>query len=101
MRTVWIVKDGGHYYEAAKEFGEIKELFEGNYSFPNTSLLLNVFNDREVKEDDLILLSGPLFYNALIAFYWPYQAMNVLVFNAKTKTYVERRFDVGCNESEE
>jgi len=89
---VWIIKDGGHDYGDASNFGEIDMLFEQRvYPFGKAKELEEDLNRRPVCRDDYFLPSGSLMLN-LIAFNWwkeKFGRVKILMFNAKTSKYVE------------
>lgn len=92
MSKVWVVADGHHDYEAAREYGEVKFLFEDPrlWNIPDMDDHLNTV---DVREDDYLLLAGPLLANVLATTWWlkRFKELRLLVFNARSEKYVVRR----------
>lgn len=93
MSKVWIVGDAGHDYSEAQKFGDLEFIFKQRaYPFGRVDVLEKEFNLRDIRENDYLLLSGPLINNAVAAALWLKQHgyVNLLLFNAKREVYVEK-----------
>jgi len=93
---VWIVHDGGHDFSDATKFGEVSFIFKQRYyPFGDIKLLEQVFDDTPVQAEDYLILSGPVVLNAVCAALWleRFGYINLLMFNAKTGSYVEKTWN--------
>lgn len=92
MATVWVTKDGGHNYEAAEEFGEVQFLFDRTPPFGDTAAIKEQLDSRNIRSDDSLLASGPLFVNMVGTVWWKerFGRVRVLVFDARDERYRER-----------
>lgn len=93
MTTVWVIKDSGHDYGAAEEFGERRFLFDRVPSFGDVPAIREQLNGRGIKPDDFLLASGPLFVNMVATVWWKekFGRVRVLVFDARDERYRERQ----------
>lgn len=94
MSTVWISKKAGHDFESARQFGELRVIFETSLSLFNPDQLEEhaVAVLKDWKPGDWLLFSGPILMN-VIAFNVLAQRLGevpILLFNAMDQRYLKR-----------
>jgi len=94
MPKVWVGNLGGHDVSGAGKFGEVIILTRGTIPIFNTERLWFQIRKRlaDASGDDYILLTGPQILSSLLVAYFMYRfgKANVLLYNAKTGSYVPR-----------
>ena len=91
MAIVWVVSNAGHDYEAAKDKGEIRFLFEGKVNVFASDLLVKETAQKlkEATEEDYLCLSGTALANCIAYAYFlkKFGRVNVLLFSFKNNGY--------------
>lgn len=99
---VFVVNNAGHNYEAAKKWGKLISILEGNTNIfrPDRTLhtIANVLKENHFNNHDFILLSGSAYSNVLVSVCLCTQmklhSFGVLVYNAKRQEYLPYTFDI-------
>jgi len=95
---VYIVNQAGHDFEAAKLFGDLVTITEGNINVfrPDRSLFTIKQALTTFAENDYLLLSGNTFGNALAAVQAAslVKVLNILVYDAKNQKYLHHKLDI-------
>lgn len=95
MSKVWVVQNKGYDFSTAKTFGEVEILFDGVVSeFFNVTGLTHIIKTKlaDYQKDDYLILVGNVLANsiALTIVMQNLGCVNLLLFDAKTSTYVPR-----------
>jgi hypothetical protein len=95
MTTVYIVNQAGHDFSTAAKFGKLESITEGNINIarPDRDLFNIGQKVKEIKEDDLILLSGNILINVMVISALltinKFKTINLLIYDAKLKQYIK------------
>jgi len=93
--TVWVPKRCSHNFAAAEKYGKIRYILDDDVSPFNLERALEMFMQisGEIGPDDLYIPCGPPAISMLFALNWPWAAMRILMFHARTKDYIERELE--------
>ena len=96
---VYIVNSSGHDYSAARKFGELETLTEGNLPIFNIDRMRSILRDKLQRFDidqDFLLLSGAIVLNVLSVTVLGEETdrIPILIFDAKRKIYIERELSL-------
>ena len=92
QRVVWVINEGGHNYEPAKEYGRLMALTTGNVNHFNLDRLMVTLAPRirSATVDDYLLISGSPLLNSLVVVMWlaRFPKVNLLQWSTKADGYV-------------
>ncbi len=96
-RTIWVANTVQHNFSAAKNFGTVKFVMAANDSPFDVKDMIEQFDtvlDKEVKEDDYLLITGWTVANMIFLVQWfkhfDCEKVYILLYHAKKKGYLVR-----------
>lgn len=99
MPTVWIPNKAGHDFSLAERYGNLQSITEGNINLVQVDRLLYTIAGKlsSAESHDLLILSGHVVLCLLSAciLLTKFGFVNLLIFNAKTGGYTQRRISMG------
>ena len=89
---VWVVNQGGHVYDDAKRFGELKPVTQGRINVFSIDNLVHAVKQKligEAIQEDYILVSGYSTVNAVVIHFFlkKYKFCKLLIWDARELTY--------------
>jgi hypothetical protein len=94
MPVVWVVNAGGHKYDAASEYGDMKNLTVGNANVFSTDRVVQNMVEKlhDSCSEDWLLLSGSIVLNiaACVELIRKHGRVNLLMFDLRTQDYKKR-----------
>lgn len=94
MKTVYVVNDGGHNYDAAKSYGGLVYMSHSTLDKMQVAKMARGFLDflKDSNEDDYILVSGPTIANICAAsvFISLHGRINLLLWRGSSEEGMEK-----------